>query len=220
MKKIATSIIIASSLLASVFCFSAEPNNLSLVKKHAIQYHDSGEYAKDIDKVMASALRYLTERVKVAARSKRKPAIILDIDETSLSNYPDMVRLDFGGTIDEIRADEDKAEDDAITPTLILYNYAKTHGVAVFFITGRYEEERNVTAQNLEKVGYKNWDGLTLRTGEYKKVPAAVYKTAMRKQLTEKGYDIIMNIGDQQSDLTGGYSGKTFKLPNPYYFIG
>ena len=41
----------------------------------------------------------------------------------------------------------------------------------------------------------------------------------MRKEITQQGYDIVFSIGDQQSDLVGGYSDKTYKLPNPYYFI-
>jgi acid phosphatase len=219
MKKIISFSLIASGLLASVLCFGAEPTNLSIVKKQAIHYHDSGEYAKDIDRVVARAIRYVKQRVANPAKNDKKLAIVLDIDETSLSNYPDMVRLDFGGTIEEIRADEDKGQDDVITPTLTLYEFAKAHGVAVFFITGRHEDERKVTVENLEKAGYKNYDGLILRFGQYDKAPAAEYKTAMRKELTKKGYDIILNMGDQQSDLNGGFADETFKLPNPYYFI-
>ncbi|HEX3434983.1 MAG TPA: HAD family acid phosphatase [Solirubrobacteraceae bacterium] len=33
------------------------------------------------------------------------------------------------------------------------------------------------------------------------------------------GYRIIVNVGDQQSDLDGGFAQRAFKLPNPFYFI-
>ena len=33
------------------------------------------------------------------------------------------------------------------------------------------------------------------------------------------GYRIIANVGDQESDLTGGGADRSFKLPNPFYFI-
>jgi transcriptional regulator len=36
-------------------------------------------------------------------------------------------------------------------------------------------------------------------------------------QLTSEGRQIIANIGDQMSDLSGGWSEKTFKLPNAFY---
>ena len=33
------------------------------------------------------------------------------------------------------------------------------------------------------------------------------------------GYTIVGNFGDQFSDLLGGFSQKTFKMPNPNYFL-
>jgi hypothetical protein len=71
----------------------------------------------------------------------------------------------------------------------------------------------------LQKEGFKNWDEMILRDGKYRKSTAIEYKTAMRKQIEAKGYDIILNIGDQDSDLAGGYADKAYKLPNPYYYI-
>ena len=150
---------------------------------------------------------------------KGKPAIILDIDETSLSNYRDIVEMHFGGTPLQVQQLEDKGADEVIKPTLKLYRFAKAHRIAVFFVTGRFEEERDVTMNNLKKAGYTQPDGLTLRTSKYRKSPAATYKIAVRKHITNEGYKILLNIGDQKSDLRGGYADKTFKLPNPYYLI-
>lgn len=212
-------IALASIVFVSTNCFAKEPMNLAIAKQQVVRYHDSGEYDKDIKAVINNAMRYLTIRLSRPFPANKKPAIILDIDETSLSNFADIQRLDFGGTIQEIRQDEDKGEDPAIKYTLKLYQFAKAHQIAVFFITGRLEEERNPTEANLKKAGYSDWNGLILRHGQYKTAPAAVYKTAMRKDITSQGYDIILNLGDQKSDLAGGYADKTFKLPNPYYLI-
>jgi hypothetical protein len=33
------------------------------------------------------------------------------------------------------------------------------------------------------------------------------------------GYDIVVNAGDQESDLEGGHADRAFKLPNPFYFV-
>ena len=44
------------------------------------------------------------------------------------------------------------------------------------------------------------------------------FKAPERRKLTEEGYTILLSIGDQQSDLSGGYAERTFKLPNPVYF--
>ena len=45
------------------------------------------------------------------------------------------------------------------------------------------------------------------------------YKTATRAHIESLGYVIAASFGDQQSDLTGGYAARTFKLPNPNYFL-
>lgn len=209
----------ASMILSASYANAKEPVNLAIAKAAVVQYHDSGEYMKDIAVVIQQAKNQLDEELKKPAAERKKDVMVLDIDETSLSNYASMVRLNFGGTLDEITRDEDKGKDPVIKPTLELYQYAKAHGVSVMFLTGRKEFERAVTVKNLKDAGYRHWDALILRASQYKKTPAADYKTALRKQLTDKGYDIIINIGDQDSDLRGGFADHTYKLPNPFYLI-
>ena len=45
------------------------------------------------------------------------------------------------------------------------------------------------------------------------------YKAATRKHIQDSGETIVLNIGDQYSDLQGGYSMYTAKLPNPTYYL-
>ena len=47
------------------------------------------------------------------------------------------------------------------------------------------------------------------------------YKTATRASTSSQdlGYDIVANFGDQFSDLNGGFADRTFKMPNPNYFL-
>ncbi len=45
------------------------------------------------------------------------------------------------------------------------------------------------------------------------------YKSATRAYIESQGYDIVANFGDQFSDLEGGYADKTFKMPNPNYYL-
>lgn len=210
---------ITACLILSPLAYSKEPANLSLIKQKLEQYHDSGQYQRDIAASVQQAMRYLTVRVARKDFHHKKPAIILDIDETALSNYPAMIKLNFGGTYDEIRTEQDKGLDEAILPTLALYRFAQKNGIAVFFLTGRQEFERKVTEENLHNAGYDKWDGLILRTEKNVKLTAVEYKTSIRKQLAAQGYSIILNMGDQNSDLVGGYADKTFKLANPYYYI-
>jgi len=73
----------------------------------------------------------------------------------------------------------------------------------VFFLTGRPECLRAVTERNLQ---------INIRS-------AVELKAAERKKLVDRGYTIIVNMGDEMSDLDGGFAERTYKLPNPFYFV-
>ena len=45
------------------------------------------------------------------------------------------------------------------------------------------------------------------------------YKSGTRAYIESQGYDIVADFGDQFSDLEGGYADKTFKMPNPNYYL-
>lgn len=218
-------IILASLLALSFMPFSVghakEPLNLRITKIALINYHDSNSYQQDITAVIEQATRYLTTRLaqEKTLPTPKKLAIVLDIDETSLSNYADLLQLDFGGTAAQINANAAKGKDPAIPATLALYHYAKANKVAVFFVTGRREQYRQATQTNLRQAGYENWDGLTFKPHDYQQKSNAPYKIKARAAIERQGYVIVLNIGDQESDLIGGHAEKTFKLPNPYYFL-
>jgi hypothetical protein len=200
-------------------------------------YHDSGRYGRDIAAVDRRAkqtlrralktrrtgcsTRYrkvkgsrLYRRVRVCTALSGTPAIVLDIDETSLSNYAGMTAGDF--TSSSAAVDVARGTGTAIGPTHSLFRYARRHKVAVFFITGRPEALRAVTERNLRAAGYSGWKDLVLKsTTEGVKQ----YKSGERAAIERKGYDIVVNAGDQESDLDGGHADNAFKLPNPFYFI-
>ena len=74
------------------------------------------------------------------------------------------------------------------------------------------------TAENLTKAGYAKWEGLVLRKPSSKNLSVATYKSGERAKIAAK-YTIIVNAGDQQSDLDGGYAERAYKLPNPFYYL-
>ena len=45
------------------------------------------------------------------------------------------------------------------------------------------------------------------------------YKSLTRQHIESLGFDIVANFGDQFSDLNGGFADRTFKIPNPMYFL-
>jgi predicted secreted acid phosphatase len=188
------------------------------------RYISSGQYDSEFAAVVARAQAYMETRARVLS----KPAIVLDIDETSLSNWPayrvngwsritagpcDLDRGPCG-----IRAWQGMAASKALAPTLALARRAEALGVAVLFITGRPPELRDATERNLRQEGYRPAAVILLPEGATFQ-SAADFKAPERRKLAAQGYSIILTMGDQESDLRGGYAERTFKLPNPVYFL-
>src|SRR5262249_33416300 len=188
------------------------------------RYIASGRYEADFARVVEEAKTYLEDRAKLVAR----PAIVLDIDETALSNWPaykanGWVRIVNGDCNVEqgpcgLRAWQATGQSKALKPTLDLDKRAKAPGVAVFFITGRPSTLREATEKNLREQGFE-WDEVILAPSGATFSSAADFKAPERKKIADRGYTILLTLGDQQSDLTGGYAERTFKLPNPVYFL-
>jgi predicted secreted acid phosphatase len=49
--------------------------------------------------------------------------------------------------------------------------------------------------------------------------PTIRYKSGTRAYIESQGYNIVADVGDQFSDLEGGFADKTFKMPNPNYYL-
>jgi predicted secreted acid phosphatase len=195
---------------------SLEPENHAIVVDRLIRYHDSGEYDREIREVADDARDYLEARTKRASKDE-KLAAVFDIDETSLSNWEVMAGCGFCSYPSQIKL-YPNAQGSAIVPVLELFNYAKKSGIAIFFITGRQNSQRDSTIKNLSDAGYSGWTDLITQS-DGNRQPARVFKSQNRQQIEDKGYHIILNIGDQASDLAGCCEERVFKLPNPFYLI-
>ena len=178
-------------------------------------YHDSGEWSSDTTKQVAKAKAFVKGWLKSHKKPRpKKPAIVLDIDDTSLSLYKCAEARDFDAA--SLCAVQDDLP--AIKQVRSLYKYARAQKVAVFFITGRPEPLRALSAKNLKAAGYTGKLDLTLKPTSNHDDSVVPYNSGARKKIERKGYRILANLGDQRSDLKGGYSLKTYKLPNPMYF--
>ena len=201
-----------------------DPTHVRLIRL-LVRYHDEGDYRADIVAVGRRALAGL----QAGATDARRPALVLDVDETSLANdWPRLLRV---GT-DAVAGDHysyydaaawsqwvDEARAPAIEATLEVYRAARKLRWDVFFITGRPEAQRDATERNLVGAGFDGWTGLILRGQAALNVDASVYKSAARASIANEGYRIVVNVGDQASDLSGGNGDHTFKWPNPFYFV-
>jgi acid phosphatase len=212
------------------------PINIGLLATALRQYHQCS-YDADVKAVLDAARAFVVEEAPRVA----KAAVVLDIDETSLSNWALMDHNDFayvGSGACDLRSSsacgqqewEHSARAPAIAPTLELFNALKElkdkdgNPVAVFFVTGRHDDpfERIATEYNLRRAGYDGWNALFMRPDHPPGEPVSAYKSATRALIEngrDYGYRIIANIGDQISDLEGGHATRCFKVPNPFYYI-
>lgn len=142
------------------------------------------------------------------------PALVLDLDETALSNYIDTWGDPDGGDAGQA-GPAMFGQSTAMAPILDLYKKARDRGVALFFITARPGIIELATRDNLRRVGYTAYEGLSFKNDLAASKDA--YKSAERAAVEARGYRIILNVGDQQTDLDGGHAERAFKLPNPFY---
>ena len=227
----------ASAAGAAAFCETVpalnsldmtQPLNLGELKLQILNYACTGAYDAEIAKVLSEAQAYVEKR----AGEVVKPALVLDIDETSLMNFPEIIANDFGyidtGGCEVLpkgpcgwRAWVLSAKAKAIEPTRDLFRAARAKGVAVFFVTGRRDDDvqRQATVKNLTDAGYEGWAGLSMRPPDDHNASVVPYKSGERAKIAAQGYTIIANVGDQRSDLEGGYAERAYKVPDPFYFI-
>ena len=203
-----------------------QPANVGDAGNAARAYHDSGDYDRGLAEIAGKAGQWIAERAKTA----KQPALVLDIDETALSNWEIIKLDDFGRPIAgpcDLTLDapcgwaawDQLGRDPAIVPTLQVFRQAAAQGIAVFFLTGRPENQRAATERNLKAVGYDGFARLYMVPDGQHFASAADFKAPLRAQLEQQGYTIIANMGDQPSDLAGGHAERSFLLPNPFYRV-
>ncbi len=215
----------SGQVLSPVFSVDATAEripNLGALVTELKQYHDCtctcGCYAHDLDTQADRAIAFLRRRVARRTPSE-KLAVVLDIDETSLTNYTEMLREGYVFNKPAFDAWVDTASAPAIPGTLRLAKEADRLGVPVFFITGRADSERDATERNLRAQGF-DWQQLTLRLASTQGETVTQYKSGVRAQIAAQGYKIVLNVGDQWSDLKGAPEAEfSVKYPNPYYLI-
>jgi predicted secreted acid phosphatase len=205
-------------------------------------FSDDSNYATEARKVAADGGHWLDAKAN-AASTPAKKAIILDVDDTTLAtfNYELYSNWDFNPTTNGDFVNGERFP--AVPGMVALANAAQAEGYAIVYLTGRPQAQEPHTLGNLTKVGYPTptalsdgSDGLFTKpsVGSYpaylqgpcadeiaaaKSCSTIHYKSGTRAYVESLGYDIVANFGDQFSDLIGGSADRTFKVPNPSYYL-
>ncbi|HMJ34592.1 MAG TPA: HAD family acid phosphatase [Baekduia sp.] len=169
-------------------------------------------YDKAITAGFAKATKQLDAQLK---KHPKKPTVVLDIDETTMSNWTCLDAVDFdligiancvvGGT------------SVAYPAAKAFIKHARARKVAIAFVTGAPQLVCAGRRQNLVAQGITAPFTLACRPADDHADTLVPYKSKARKALQKAGATIVLNVGDQQSDLAGGAARATVKLPNPVY---
>lgn len=200
-------------------CATCEPRpNLGVYRDKLIAWHISGGYDRCFAAEAEKAGTWLRRAIK-ASGPDAKIAVVFDIDETVLSNWPYLLERAFAINPETFAGWSQSVGALPLQPSLELYREATAAGVSIFFVTGRPESMRATTERELRNAGYAKWAALYMLPPSYKDRSVVPFKSGTRQAIASQGYRIVLNIGDQWSDLEGGEAEKAFKLPNPYYYI-
>jgi hypothetical protein len=200
-------------------------------------------YAREARAVAAAGRHWLA----FPHHTRGTRAIVLDVDDTTLLtwNYEVASNWAFNPVTNGTFVTEQRFP--PVFGMVELVRAAEREGYAIFYLTGRGAAQEQATLGNLTEDGVgvdANYPKpTTLRNGEdglftkpavadypdYLRAACAGdpngacttvhYKSATRAHIESLGYDIVANFGDQFSDLQGGHARRTFKLPNPNYFL-
>lgn len=190
------------------------PLNLTIAKEQVEQYHECGQYDRDLEAIVNKAIAHFN---RVPARNNA--TVVFDIDDTVLSDYANEKEINFGYIPKLSHEWIMRADAPAIPQAKKLYDYLQKKGFKIIFLSGRKYDEYDASIKNLKEQGFTTFDKLIVRSKEEEKISAKHYKTKQREQLTQEGYRIVGTVGDQFSDIKGPYSGYRIKLPNYRYNI-
>ena len=206
--------------LFTILIYSCAPKleNLTIVKDEIAEYYESGKYESELKKIISDAIEEFND-ITIYDPAFGGTAVVFDIDETTLSNYKIIKETGFGYVSSIWDGWVHSAEAPAIEEVKNLYDTLVAKGVSIIFITGRKDTDYKASISNLKKAGYIEFDTLITRNPSEYKTTALEYKTNKRRELTEKGYEIIGSVGDQWSDIEGGFCLIKVKLPNYLYYI-
>lgn len=190
------------------------PENLSVDKQRIVKYYDDGHFEREMKQVIDDALVSFKN-----CTCGPNSAVVFDIDDTLLWYYPNIKTIQFGYVPAIFHQWAIHDNQPQVPHIKRLYDFFVKRGCKIILLSGVGPDNSDFVIRNVKHAGFTKADVIITRTREELKMTAAAYKTAHRKRLTEQGYDIIASIGDQWSDLTGGYAQHTVKIPNYLYII-
>lgn len=192
------------SLLGLVACSSAPVSKTNHLTAATTWFETAGENFA-LQYQAYTLARYALDNNLKSLKKGAVPAVVVDVDETVLSNGPAQAKIVLSGKPYPYGWEEwvKEASAQAIRGATEFLTYAASKKVRVFYVTNRKEEHRAATIKNLQAAGFPDVSEATVlcSRGDWD-------KEARRKFIREK-HEIVLLIGDNLNDFSSEFSGKS-----------
>ena len=208
-------VLFTALLTLSLSTYCAGPVHLNVAQKLWVQFNESGAYKKTLAADSRIATDYLQQRIdnNTILHAPHQLAIVIAVNNVALNHYPSLLETQFTEDPQATLAAESQGIEPANGPIKKLYDYAIRNHVNVFVISSRHTEQRPSTLANLDRAGYKAITASFLLPQNQPLSEFKAFATAKRKQITQSGNDIVLNISASKAGLDGGYADRTVLLP-------
>lgn len=196
MKKLITHFFTLALISTLVSCAGTSNRQQEYMEAATLWQQTAAEYRALSYQAYNIARTQLPLQMKKAR--KKKPAIVLDLDETVLDNSPYQ-----GMTILEDQAFTPKTWDEwvdlgsaqALPGAVEFLKYAQSLGVEIFYISNRVSPQLDITYQNMVELGIPvKRENMYLRT-------TTSGKKDRRERVRDQGFEIVMLMGDVLADF-------------------
>ncbi|WP_342607039.1 5'-nucleotidase, lipoprotein e(P4) family [Vibrio tritonius] len=199
------SALVAASLLSSP-SFAAQSSNICQAKSYemALRYQ---QQSAEIAALQLQTYHFAEQRLATIIEKSKAPqklAVVMDLDETVLDNSPLLVR-DMQNCHDYTSWDtwsdwERKGNPNLIPGAKEFTQYANQQGVAIFYVSDRYNENKAHTLKTLAALGLP----------QVKEDHVLLYGTSKeeRRNSISKHHKIVMLMGDSLPDVSAQFKNK------------
>lgn len=173
----------------------------------AVLYQQTAAEVRALQYQAYNVAKTVLDEALKSYKGTKKPAVVVDIDETVLDNSPYQAQCILGNFQYPVGWDEWclMAKAKAIPGAVDFLNYAHSKNVAVFYVSNRKSHLQDATVKNLVAEGFPNVKEpfIMSRTNESSKTS--------RRALIAKDYEILMLFGDNMNDFSGDWEHKNIE---------
>ncbi len=177
---------------------SSELNPLSNQLVNSVLWYQHSDEMKAIYLQNFNIAKQIVEMESIKNQNQRRLAVIVDIDETMLDNSPFEGRLiHTGKSFNHDLWDQwvKRSEAKALPGAAEFTQFAKRHGVDVFYISNRNVTNTQATLENLRKQGFAFADSAHLLLKD------KTSDKTQRRQQVRSLYKVILYLGDNMGDF-------------------